>query len=61
MATNLKASNSVQIKLVEWFQSEIQTSKALCFGQYDFLSEVAGLIFGMMTLGWIITSFGALP
>ena len=61
MATNLKAPNSVQIKLAEWFQREIQTSKALCFGQYDFLSEVVGLIFGTMTLGWIITSLSALP
>jgi hypothetical protein len=58
MATNLKAPNPIQIKLVEWFQNEIQ---ALCFGQYDFLSEVVGLIFGTMTLGWIITSLSALP
>ncbi len=60
MATNLKAPNTIQIELVEWFQSEIQTSKALRVGQYNFLSEVVGLIFGMMTLGWIITSLCAL-
>ena len=35
-------------------------SDAVRVGQYNFLSEVVELIFGMMTLCWIITSLCAL-
>jgi hypothetical protein len=60
MATNVKAPNFIQIERVARFQSEIQAPEAVRVGQYSFVSDVVGLIFGMMTLCWIITSFCAL-
>jgi hypothetical protein len=57
MATNLKAPNPNQ---VEQFQSEIQSFEAARLGQYSFLSEVVELIFGTMTLCWIVTSLCSL-
>jgi hypothetical protein len=60
MATNMKAPNVIQIERVARFQSEIRASEAVRVGQYSFASEVVGLIFGMMTLCWIITSLCAL-
>jgi hypothetical protein len=60
MATNVKAPKFIQIERVEGFQNEIQTSEAVRVAQYGFFSEVVELIFGMMTLNWIITSLCAL-
>jgi hypothetical protein len=57
VASNAKAPNLMQ---VERFQTEIQTSEAVRAGQYNFLSEMVGLTFGLMTLCWIITAFCAL-
>jgi hypothetical protein len=56
MATNAKAPNIIQIERVDRFQSEIQQSEAVRVAQYNFLSEVSGLIFGLITLCWIISS-----
>ena len=61
MATNAEALNLIQVEQVERSQSEIQTSDAARIGHYNFLSEVVELIFGIMTLCWIITSLCALP
>jgi hypothetical protein len=60
MATNVEAPNLIQVEQVGRSQSEIQTSDAARIGHYNFLSEVAELIYGMMTLCWIITSLCAL-
>jgi hypothetical protein len=60
MATNVKAPNLIPIEHVARFQSEIQTSEAVRVGLYNFLSEASELLFGMMTLYWIITSLCAL-
>lgn len=60
MATDMKAPNFIQVEQVEQLPSEIQMSDAVRVGQYNFLSEVVELIFGMMTLCWIITSLCAL-
>ena len=61
MATNVEAPNLIQVEQVRLSQSEIQTSDAARIGHCNFLSEVVELIFGMMTLCWIITSLCALP
>jgi hypothetical protein len=61
MATETKASNFVHVQRVERFLGEIKTSEAVRIGQYNFLSEMVGLSFGLMTLGWIISSLFALP
>jgi len=60
MVTNVAAPNLIQVEQVGRSQSEIQTSDAARIGYYNFLSEVVELIFGMMTLCWIITSLCAL-
>jgi hypothetical protein len=56
MATNAKVQNFVQFERVDRFQSEVQSSEALDHAQHNFLSEVSGLIFGLITLCWIISS-----
>lgn len=56
MVTNAKAPNFIQIERVDRSPIEIQTSEALRVAQYNFLSEVSGLIFGLITLCWIISS-----
>jgi hypothetical protein len=60
MAPNAHAPNSIQVEQVKRFRSELQTSDVEGLGQYSFLSEVVELIFGMMTLCWIVTSLCAL-
>jgi hypothetical protein len=61
MASKVEAPNLIQVEQVRRSQSEIQTSDAARIGHYNFLSEVVELIYGMMTLCWIITSLCALP
>jgi len=60
MATNVEAPNLIRVEQVRRSQREIQTSDAARVGHYNFLSEVVELIYGMMTLCWIITSLCAL-
>ena len=60
MATNVEAPNLIRVEQVRRSQREIQTSDAARVGHYTFLSEVVELIYGMMTLCWIITSLCAL-
>jgi hypothetical protein len=59
MATNAHAPNSIQVEQVKLFRSELQTSDVGALG-HSFLSEIVELIFGVMTLCWIVTSLCAL-
>ena len=60
MAINVKAPNFIQIERVDWYQAEIQPSEAVRVAQYNLLSEVSGLIFGLITIYWIISSLSTL-
>jgi hypothetical protein len=60
MGTNVKAPSFIQIERVDQVQSQIYPSEALRAAHYNFLSEVSGLIFGLITLCWIISSLCAL-
>ena len=53
MSVNTKAASAPQIKLVEENQ---QVSKATQFVQYTLLDEVPGLVFGLMTIVYIVSS-----
>jgi hypothetical protein len=61
MATLTKASDSVRFQRVKRLLREIKTSEAVRIEQYNFLSEMVGLSFGLMTLSWVISSLWALP
>ena len=60
MATNAHAPNSIQVEQVKRFRGELLASDVEGLGQFSFLSEIVELIFGMITLCWIVTSLCAL-
>jgi hypothetical protein len=53
MSVNTKAASSPQIKQLTKNQ---QVSQATQFAQYTVLDEVPGLIFGLMTIVYIVSS-----
>jgi len=57
MSVNTKASTIAQINQ---FGEERQASEALRFAQYLLLDEIPGLIFGLMTVAYIVTSLWSL-
>jgi len=57
MSVNTKASTIAQINQ---FGEERQASEALRFAQYFLLDEIPGLIFGLMTVAYIVTSLWSL-
>jgi hypothetical protein len=57
MSVNTKAASSPQIKQLTKSQ---QVSQATQFAQYTLLDEVPGLIFGLMTIVYIVSSLWSL-
>jgi hypothetical protein len=57
MSVNTKAASVPQIKQVA---QEQQVSQAKQFAQYTLLDEIPGLIFGLMTLVYIVGSLWSL-
>ena len=57
MSVNTKAPTIAQINQ---FGEERQASEALRFAQYFLLDEIPGLIFGLMTVAYIVTSLWSL-
>ena len=57
MSINTKAASAPQIKHLA--ENE-QVSQATQFAQYTLLDEVPGLIFGLMTVAYIVSSLWAL-
>ena len=57
MAINTKAASVPQIKQ---FTENEPVSQATQFAQYTLLDEVPGLIFGLMTVVYIVSSLWAL-
>jgi hypothetical protein len=53
MAVNTKAASAPQIKQ---FAENQQVSLATQFAQYTLLDEVPGLVFGLMTIVYIVSS-----
>jgi hypothetical protein len=39
-----------------YIQSDEQTSEGTHFAQYAMLNELPGVVFGFLTLAWIVTS-----
>lgn len=56
MGTNAKATKFIQIERFDRFHCEIQPPEAAGVAQFNFLSEASGLIFGLITLYWVISS-----
>jgi len=57
MSVNIKAASAPQIKQ---FSENQQVSQATQFAQYTLLDEVPGLIFGLMTVVYIVSSLWSL-
>jgi hypothetical protein len=57
MSVNTKAASAPQIKQLTESQ---QVSQATQFAQYTLLDEVPGLIFGLMTVVYIVSSLWSL-
>jgi len=57
MSVNTKAPTIPQIKQ---FREESQVSEAMRFAQSFLLDEIPGLIFGLMTVAYIVTSLWSL-
>jgi hypothetical protein len=57
MSVNIKAASAPQIKQLAENQ---QVSLATQFAQYTLLDEVPGLIFGLMTIVYIVSSLWSL-
>ena len=57
MTTNI---DTVTLANVERHPERHETSEATRISQYSFLSEMPGLVFGILTLAWIVTSLAAL-
>ena len=53
MSVNTKAASAPQIRQ---FAEDQQVSQATQFAQYTLLDEVPGLIFGLMTVVYIVSS-----
>ena len=57
MSVNTKAPTIPQI---EQFGEERSVSEAVRFAQYFLLDEIPGLVFGLMTIAYIVTSLWSL-
>jgi hypothetical protein len=57
MSVNTKAASTPQIKQ---FTENQQINQATQFAQYTLLDEVPGLIFGLMTVVYIVSSLWSL-
>jgi len=57
MSVNTKAASAPQIRQ---FAEDQQVSQATQFAQYTLLDEVPGLIFGLMTVVYIVSSLWSL-
>ena len=57
MSVNTKAATVAQIKQ---FREESQVSEAMRFTQSFLLDEIPGLVFGLMTVAYIVTSLWSL-
>jgi len=57
MTTN---TNTVSLAKVERYNERPESSEATRIAQYSLLSEMPGLVFGILTLAWIVTSLVAL-
>ena len=57
MSVNTKAASAPQINQLTESQ---QVSQATQFAQYTLLDEVSGLIFGLMTIVYIVSSLWSL-
>ena len=57
MAVNTKAASAPQIKQ---FTDSQQVNQATQFAQYTLLDEIPGLIFGLMTVVYIVSSLWSL-
>jgi len=57
MSVNTKAPTVAQIKQ---FREESQVSEAMRFTQSFLLDEIPGLVFGLMTVAYIVTSLWSL-
>ncbi|MGO9454129.1 MAG: hypothetical protein ACLQDV_24230 [Candidatus Binataceae bacterium] len=57
MTTN---TNTVSFAKVERYNQRLESSEATRIAQYSWLSEMPGLVFGVLTLAWIVTSLVAL-
>jgi len=57
MTTNTNAATFANVQSLE---QRPETSDATRMSQYSFLSEMPGLVFGALTLAWIVTSLMAL-
>ena len=57
MAVNTKAASAPQINQLTEIQ---QVNQATQFAQYSLLDEVPGLIFGLMTVVYIVSSLWSL-
>ena len=57
MSVNTKAPTILQIV---HFGEERQVSEAMRFAQYFLLDEIPGLLFGLMTVAYIVTSLWSL-
>jgi hypothetical protein len=57
MSVNTKAASAPQIKQFAEIQ---QVSLATQFAQYTLLDEVSGLLFGLMTIVYIVSSLWSL-
>jgi hypothetical protein len=44
----------------EYLTSDEQTSEGTHFAQYAMLNELPGLVFGILTIAWIVTSLFSL-
>jgi hypothetical protein len=45
-----------QVTISGWAKNEEQTSEAMRRAQYAMLNELPGVVFGFLTLAWIVTS-----
>jgi len=57
MTTNI---NTARLANVEQQAERPEPSDATRISQYSFLSEMPGLVFGALTLAWIVMSLSAL-
>ena len=53
MSVNTKAASAPRIR---WFVANKQVREATRFEQYTLLDEIPGLIFGLMTVVYIVSS-----
>lgn len=53
-------TNTVSFAKVDRYNERLESSEATRLSQYSLLSEMPGLVFGVLTLAWIVTSLAAL-